>query len=229
MCSRQAAFIYLTLFLTTSFQGHFQQRPHPHSQFLGLRAWCPLSFQSMNFLICKMNLLLFSCSVMSNSWWPNVLQHTMLPWPSPSPRICSNSCPLSQWCHPTISSSVVPFSSCLQSFSASGPFPMSWFFTSCGQSIGASASVFPMNVQDWLPLGLTGLISLQSKGLSRIFSNNTVRKHWMKVKWWGLRKYCWLIALCQVCSHIVSLSPNFIISWSRSFIQLSQYWMPTMF
>jgi len=102
-----------------------------------------------------------------------------LPWLSPSPGACSNSCPLSQWCRPTISSSVVPFSSCLQSFPASGSFPMSQFFASGGQSIGVSAStsVLPMNTQDWFPLGWTGWISLQSKGLSRVFSNITVQKH----------------------------------------------------
>ena len=93
--------------------------------------------------------------------------------------VCSNSCPLSQWCYLTISSSVAPFSSCLLSFSASGSFPMSWLFPSGGQSIGtsASASILPMNIQSWFPLGLTGLISLQSKGFSRVFSNTTVRKH----------------------------------------------------
>ena len=92
-------------------------------------------------------------------------------------RTCSDSCPLSQWCHPTISSAVITFSSCLQSFPASGSFPVSQFFALVGQSIGASASVFPMNIQDWFPLGLTSLISLQSKGLSRVFSNTTVQKH----------------------------------------------------
>ena len=110
-------------------------------------------------------LLLFSRSVMSDSLWPHGLQHTRPPCPSPSPGACSNSCPLSQWCHPTILSSVVPFSSCLQSFSATGFFLMSRLFAADGQSIGASASasVLPMNIQDWFPLGLTGLISLQSK------------------------------------------------------------------
>ena len=97
--------------------------------------------------------------------------------PSPSPGACSNSCAWTWWCHPTISFSVVPFSSCLQSFPASGFFPMSRFFTSGGQSIGASASVIPMNIEDWFPVGLTGLICLQSKGLSIIFSNTTVQKH----------------------------------------------------
>ena len=107
------------------------------------------------------------------------LQHTSLPCSSPTSRACSNSCPLSPWCHPAISSSVIPFSSRLQSCPASGSFPMSQFFTSGGQSIGisASASVLPMNIQDWFPLGMTGLISLLFKGLSRVFSNTTFQKH----------------------------------------------------
>ena len=109
--------------------------------------------------------------------WPHGLQHARLPCPSPTPGACSNSCPLSQWCHPTNSSSVILFTSCLQSFSASGSFPTSQFFASGGQSIGASASALPLNIQDWFPLGLTGFISLQSKGLSRVFSNTTVQKH----------------------------------------------------
>ena len=110
---------------------------------------------------------------------PFGLQHTRLPCPSPSPRVCSNSCPSSWWCHPNVSSSVVPCSSCLQSFPASRSFPVSWLFTSGGQRIGvsASASVLPMNIQGWFPLGLTDLISLQSKGLSRVFFNTTVQKH----------------------------------------------------
>ena len=121
----------------------------------------------------------FSHSVVSDSLQPLGLQHTRFPCLSPSPRVCSNSCPLSQWCHPTISSSVTPFSSCPQSFPPSGSFPMSHLFTSCGQSIGAStsASVLPMNIQDWFPLGLTGVISLLSKGLSRVFYNIIVQKH----------------------------------------------------
>ena len=124
-------------------------------------------------------LLLFSNSVMSDSLWPHWLQHTRSPCPSLNPRVYSNSCPLNHWYHLTISSSVIPFSSCLQSFPASGSFPMSWFFTSGSQSVGASASasVLPMNIQDWFPLGLTGLITLQSKGFSRVFSNTTVQKH----------------------------------------------------
>ena len=120
-------------------------------------------------------LLLLSHSDVSDSWHHG-LQHADLPCPSPSPGDCSNSYPLSKWCHPTISSSVVPFSSGLWSFPASGSFLMSQFFTSGGQSIGASASasVLPMNTQDWSPLGWTGWISLQSKGLSRVFFNTTV-------------------------------------------------------
>ena len=112
---------------------------------------------------------------MSDSLWPHGLQHARLPCPSPTPRACSNSRPLSQWWHPTISSSIVPFSSRLQSYLASGSFPMSQFFPSGGQSIGVSAStlVLSMNIQDWFPLGWTGWISLQPKGLSRVFSNTT--------------------------------------------------------
>ena len=118
----------------------------------------------------------FSCSVVSDSLRPHELQHARHLCPS-SPRVHSNSCLSSQWCHPTVSSSVVPFSSCLQSFPASGSFPRSQFFTPGGQSIGASASVLSMNIQDWFPLGWTGLISLQSKRLSRVFSSSTVQKH----------------------------------------------------
>ena len=121
----------------------------------------------------------FSCSVMYDSLQPHGLQHARLPCPSPSPGACSHSCPLSRWYHPTISSFVVPFSSCLHSFPASGTFQISQLFTPGGQSIGvsASASVLPMNIQDWFPLGWTGWISLHSKGFSRVFSNTTVQKH----------------------------------------------------
>ena len=121
----------------------------------------------------------FSHSVMSNDWQPHGLQHARPTCPSPTPRVYPNSCPLGRWCHPTISSSVVLFSSCPQSFPASGSFPMSQLFASGSQSIGVSAStsIFPMNNQDWSPLGWTGWISLQSKGLSRVFSNTTVQKH----------------------------------------------------
>ena len=121
----------------------------------------------------------FSHSIVADSLWPHGLDHTRLPCPSPTPGVYSNSCPLSQWCHPTISSSVDPFSSRLQSFPSSRSFPVSQFFTSGGQSIwvSASASVLPMNIQDLFPLGWTGWISLQSKGLSRVFSNTTAQKH----------------------------------------------------
>ena len=121
----------------------------------------------------------FSHSVMSNSFWPHGLQRARPPCPLPTPGACSNSCPSSRWCCPIISSSVVPFSFCLQSFPASGSFQMSQFFASGGQSIGApvSTSVLPMNTQHWSPLGWTGWISLQSKGLSQVFSNTTVQKH----------------------------------------------------
>ena len=121
----------------------------------------------------------FSHSVVSDSLWPHGLQHTRSPYLSPTPGVYPYSCPLSQWCHPTISSSVIPFSSGPQSFPASGSFQMRQFFTSGGQSIGVSAStsVLPMNTQDWSPLERTGWISLQSKGLSRVFSNTTVQKH----------------------------------------------------
>ena len=121
----------------------------------------------------------FSHSFMSDSLWPHGLQYARLPCSAPTPWAYSNSCRSSQWCHPTILSSVITLSSHLQSFPASGSFPMSQFFTSGGLSIGVSAttSVLPMNIQNWFPLGLTGLISLLSKGLSRIFSNTIVQKH----------------------------------------------------
>ena len=119
----------------------------------------------------------FSHSVMSSSLQPHELQHIRPPCPSPTPGAYPNPCPSSQWCHPTISSSVVPFSSRLQSYPASGSFPRSHFFTSSSQTIGVSESVFPMNTQDWSPLGWTGWICLQTKGLSRVFSNTTVQKH----------------------------------------------------
>ena len=126
--------------------------------------------------------LQFSRSVMSDSLRPHESQHARPPCPSQTPGAYSNSCPSSRWCHPAISSSVIPFSSCPQSLPPSGSFPMSQLFTWGGQSIesievSASTSVLPMNTQDWSPLGWTGWISLQSKGLSRVFSNTTVQKH----------------------------------------------------
>ena len=141
-------------------------------------------FRSMNIyynMIRKQNdmSVQFSRSVMSDSLQPHGWQLPRLPCPSPTPRACSNSCPSSQWYLPTIESSVIHFSSCLQSFPASGSFPVSQFFASGGHSIGvsASASVLPVNIQDWFPLGWTGWISLQSMRLSRVFSNTTVKKH----------------------------------------------------
>ena len=122
---------------------------------------------------------------MSNSLWPHRLQHVRLPYPSPTPGACSNSCPSSQWYHPTISSSLIPFSSCLQSFPAPGSFPMSQFFASGGQSIGVSAStsVLPVNIQDWFPLGLTGLISLQYRGGSQEYLLHCLQKVWLNWSW----------------------------------------------
>ena len=126
-----------------------------------------------------LRMLLFSRSVMSDSLWPHGLQHIRPPYPSASPRFGLNSGPLSPWCHPIPSSSVAHFSSCPHSSPASGPFPMSQLFASGGQTVGASALVIshPTNIQGWFPLGLTGLISLLSKGLSRVFSSTTVLKH----------------------------------------------------
>ena len=136
-------------------------------------------FLNMKLGVKGINSVHFSSVSESNYLQPHGLQHARLPCPSPTTRAFSNSCTLSQWCHLTISSSVIPFSSCLQSFPESGSFQMSQFFTLGGQSIGvsASASVPPMSIQHWFPLGLTGWISLQSKGLSRVFSITTVQKH----------------------------------------------------
>ena len=133
----------------------------------------------LNFSFQKPNLVHFSHSVTSDSLRPHGLQHPRPPSPSPTPGVHPNLCPSSWWCHLAISSSVVPFSSCPQSLPASESFPMSQLFTWVGQSIGvsASASVLPNNTQDWSPLEWTGCISLQSKGLSRVFSNTTVQKH----------------------------------------------------
>ena len=137
---------------------------------------CCFLFLSVSSLFSSVE---FSLSVVSDSLQTHESQHTRPPCPSPTPRVHSDSRPSSQWCHPAISSSVVPFSLCLQSCSASGSFPRSQFFMSGGQSIGtsASSSVLPMNIQDWFLLGLTGLMSLQPKGLSRVFFNTTVQKH----------------------------------------------------
>ena len=141
----------------------------------------------------------FSRSVVSDSLWPHGLQYTRPPCPSPTPGVYSNSCPLSQWCHPAISSSVSPFFSHLQSCPASGSFQMSQFFASGGQSIGASASAsaLPVNIQDWFPLGWTGWISLQSKGLSRVFSNTIIQKH----QFFGTQLSLWINS--HICTWLL--------------------------
>ena len=146
---------------------------------LRLASFRTAKLAAKGFLLDSISSVQFSHSVMSNCLQPHESQQARPPCPSPSPRVHSNSCLVSQWCHPAISSSVVPFSSCPQSLPASGSFPVSQLFTWGGQSIGvsASASLLPMNTQDWSPLGWTGWISLQSKGLSRVFSNTTVQKH----------------------------------------------------
>ena len=139
--------------------------------------------------------------------WPHQLQHVRLPYPSRPPGVCSNSCPLSRWCHPTISSSVTPFSSCPQSFPASGAFLLSQLFTSGGQSIGASASasVLLMTIQGLFPLELTGLISLQSKELSRVFPSTTVQKHQFSGPQLGI-----VVSSCSTTYRHVSNLPNLV-------------------
>ena len=150
------------------------------------RTWkqpkCPSTkerIKKLGYIYAMEHSVQFSRSVVSDSLWPHELQHARPPYPSPTPGVYSNSCPSSQWCHPTISSSVVPFSSQPQSFPESGSFQISQLFAWGGPIIGVSAStsVLPMNTQDWSPLGWTGWVSLQSKGLSRVFSNTTVPKH----------------------------------------------------
>ena len=161
---------------------------------------------------------------MSDSLQPHELQHTRLPCPSLSPRVFSNSCPLSWWCHPTISSSVALFSFCLQSFPASGSFPMSQLFPSSGQIIGASTStpVLTMNIQGWFSLGLTDLISLQSKGLSRVFSSITIWKHQffsIQPSLWSNSHICtWLLEKPQLWLYAFLLT-----KWSLLFNMLSRF------
>ena len=146
-----------------------------------LLSLCPVSL--LFSLLCTLISLLITTwsvsSVVFNSLLPHGLQHARFPCPLPTPEACSNSCPWNRWCYPTITYSVIPFSSCLQSFPISGSFPMSQFIAWGGQSIRASAStsILSMNIPDWFPLGLTGFISLQSKGLSKVFSNTTVQRH----------------------------------------------------
>ena len=159
---------------------------------------------------------------MSNSSQPHGLQLARPPCPSPTHRIYPNSCPLNQWWHPTISSSVVPFSSCFQSFPASGSFTMSQLFTSGGQSIGASASVLLMNIQGWFPLGLTGLISLQSKGVSRVFSNTTVWKHQFLGAqlslWSNSHIHTWLLERSQTPWTFVSKVKSLLFNMLSRFV-----------
>ena len=154
-----------------------KKKKWPKKTFLG--NYLPFVVGEHNFQTVLLRDIQFSRTAVSDSLWPYGLQHARPPCPSTTPGVYSNSCPLSRCCHPTISSSVIPSSSCPQSFPALASFPMSQFFESGGQSIGvsASASVLPMNIQDWFPLGWTGWISLQSKGLSGVFSNTTVQKH----------------------------------------------------
>ena len=171
----------------------------------------------------------FSCSVMFDSLRPHGPQHARPPCPSPAPGVDSNSCPLSRWCHPTISSSVIPFF-CLQSFPVSGSFPTSQFLTSGSQSIGASASAsdLQMNIQDWSPLALTGLISVQSKGLSRIFCNTTVQKYQFfghpLCLWSNFHIHTWLmektIALTRwtFVGKVMSLLFNMLLRFVTAFL-----------
>ena len=153
----------------------------------------------MDWLDYQFSSVQFSHSVLSDSLWPHEPQRARLPCPIPTPGVHSNPCPLSRWCHPTISHSVVPFSSCPQTFPASGSFPMSQLSASGSQSIGVSASksVLPMNTEDWSPLGWTGWISLESKGLSRNFSNTTDQKHQFfgpqPSLWSNLHIHIWLL------------------------------------
>ena len=152
---------------------------HLWDHLLSIR-WPVLSELSSKFTKSE-TVLLFNCWVVSDSSWPHGLQHSRPPCPSLSSGVCSNWCPFSWWCHPTVSSSVAPFSSCPQSFPALGSFPMSQLFSSGDQSIGASASVLPVNIQGWFPLELAILIYLLSKRLSRVFSSTTIQKHQKEV------------------------------------------------
>ena len=167
-------------------------------------------------------MLLFSPSVMSLSLRPHGLQYTRLCCPSPFIRAWSNSCPLSQWCHSTISSSVEHFSFCLQSFPTSGSFLMNQFFASGGQSIEASASVLQKTIQDWFPLGLTGLISLQSKGLSRVFSSTTVWKH----EFFGAQPSLWSnshLTIWTFVSKVISVLFNMLSRFVIAFLPRSKH------
>ena len=167
-----------TLLSLASFTQHmFETYPHCVTSSVILLNSIPLPGYFITGFSLHIISIQFSFSVVSDSLRPHESQHARPPYPTPTPGVHSDSCPSSRWCHPAISSSVVPFSSCPQSLLAPGSFPMSQLFTWGSQSIGVSASVPPMNTQDWSPLEWTGWISLQSKGLSRVFSNTTVQKH----------------------------------------------------
>ena len=177
-----------------------------------------------------MYMLLFSHSVVSDSLWPHELQHIMLPCPSLPPGVCSNSCPLSQWCHPTILSSVAPSPQALDLSQHQGLFQSSQLFTSGGQNIGAlaSTSVLPVNIQGWFPLQLTGLISLLPKGLSRVFSSTTVQKH----QFFRAQPFLWL-PRChrrKVCSEDLGLTQTGLVfvpgSWEKTFkpLKFPKWW-----
>ena len=172
---------------------------------------------------------------MSDSLQPHGLQHSRLLCSSVSPRVSSNSCPLSQWCNPNISFSVAPFTSCPQSFPALRSFPMSWLFASCGQSVGASASasILPVNIQDWFPLELTGLISLLSKGLSRIFSSTIDQKHQIfstqPLLWFNSHIHIWLLekiialTIWTFVSKVMSLLFNMLSRLVIAFLPRSRH------
>ena len=164
-----------------------------------------------------MLLFLFSHPLVSESLWPHGLQHTRLPCPSLSPQICSNSCPLSWWCHLTFSSSAALFSFCLQSFLASGSFPVSWLFVSGSQSIGALASIFPINIQGWFPLGLTGLISLLSMGLSKSLPQHYNSK--ASILWHSAFFMVQFSQLCLLENHsfdYMKLLPKWCLCFSKA-------------
>ena len=176
--SKQQIQVLLFGILCNFFKKYFWSMVESWIALMDMEDWLYLpTSESKLSLVCHS--VQFSHSVMSNSSWPHGLQHARPLCPSPTPGVYPNSCPLSQWCHPTISSSVVSFFSCLQSFLTSGSFQMSQLFASGGQNIGVSAStlVLPMNTQDWSTLGWTGWMSLQSKGLPRVFCNTTVQNH----------------------------------------------------
>ena len=155
---------------------------------------------------------------MCNSLWPHGLKHTWLPCPSPTLGVCSNTCPLSQWCYLTVLSFATHFSFCSPSFPASGSFPMSWLFTPGGQNIGASASasVLPTNIQCWFPSGLTGLIALLSKGLSRVFSSTTIQKH----QFFGTRPSLWPSS--HIRPYMTTGKTTALIIWSEKDLRLTK-------